>query len=529
MLKPIIEKINKPDINNAAFRQALFIIYALLFLYFYFFQMANAWHFTIDDTYITLRYARHLISHHGLVWNVGGPHIEGYSNFSYLLLGAVSLYFQLPAVLVSKVISSIAIAFSVFGLYLLSSLWLPKRYCLLSGLILLMHPGEIIWGVSGLETPFFQCLVIFSTFFLLQSNGSNTIKPSAYELKQITLSGLLLALASLTRPEGPMLFLCFGCLLFFIEKSWCSKRLTRFILSFSLLYAPYYLWRTCYFGRLFPNTVYCKAMNAPAVPWMLDISYLQLIAPFLLIIMIYLKNNHEKRHLFLLLPSVCYLLALYNADSVVGFHDRHFLLAYALLLPLFILGMRTLFEYPALRFGKKTQTALIVFFSLLMGFLFTTEHYSLRTYRQEVFGNQQYDALRKKVAVWLKANQKPNSFVSISDCGVIPYYYPGNVIDSYCLNNLAITKKPLNYDYDKFSSWLLNIKKPAAIILVNYFYGTKTHFPPPDHAILSNPSFYQQYRPVKQFSIDIHQKGLQYIVYYRNSTPIKNNLPIKSS
>src|SRR2546421_6687764 len=46
--------------------------------------------FPFDDTFISFRYAEHLAAGHGLVWNIGGPHTEGYTNFLFILLLAVT-------------------------------------------------------------------------------------------------------------------------------------------------------------------------------------------------------------------------------------------------------------------------------------------------------------------------------------------------------------------------------------------------------------------------------------------------------
>ena len=42
--------------------------------------------FPFDDAFITFRYAEHVASGNGLVWNIGGPHTEGYTNFLFVLL-----------------------------------------------------------------------------------------------------------------------------------------------------------------------------------------------------------------------------------------------------------------------------------------------------------------------------------------------------------------------------------------------------------------------------------------------------------
>jgi hypothetical protein len=37
-----------------------------------------------DDTYISMRYARHLANGHGLVWNIGEAPVEGFTNFLWV-------------------------------------------------------------------------------------------------------------------------------------------------------------------------------------------------------------------------------------------------------------------------------------------------------------------------------------------------------------------------------------------------------------------------------------------------------------
>ena len=46
--------------------------------------------FVTDDALITLRHGRMLAEGHGLRFNPDGPPVEGYSNFSHVLLGALA-------------------------------------------------------------------------------------------------------------------------------------------------------------------------------------------------------------------------------------------------------------------------------------------------------------------------------------------------------------------------------------------------------------------------------------------------------
>ena len=123
-----------------------------------------------------------------------------------------------------------------------------------------------------------------------------------------------MALIGMTRPEGPMLFLIYLALYsyrVYKDDKLQYQQAIKYTLSFSLIYGPYFLWRLIYFGQLFPNPVYCKALNAPSGAFQLDISYLFLIIPLLLSALPYFirKSNQSCSRViylytvFLLSPS----------------------------------------------------------------------------------------------------------------------------------------------------------------------------------------------------------------------------------
>src|SRR4051812_9407292 len=66
-------------------------------------NMVRAAPLTIDDAYITYRYARNLVRGFGLVYNPG-ERIEGYTNFLWTLLVAGGLKLRLEPNVVTKVL-----------------------------------------------------------------------------------------------------------------------------------------------------------------------------------------------------------------------------------------------------------------------------------------------------------------------------------------------------------------------------------------------------------------------------------------
>src|SRR6476646_8074071 len=64
---------------------------------------------TLDDAYITFRYARHLAEGYGLgAWNHTGEHVEGYSSLLWTLLLAGAAWLGVDVRLASKVLGAAA-------------------------------------------------------------------------------------------------------------------------------------------------------------------------------------------------------------------------------------------------------------------------------------------------------------------------------------------------------------------------------------------------------------------------------------
>src|SRR5215213_1971897 len=64
---------------------------------------------TLDDAYITFRYARHLAEGYGLgAWNHTGEHVEGYSSLLWTLLLGGAAWFAGDVRISSKVLGAAA-------------------------------------------------------------------------------------------------------------------------------------------------------------------------------------------------------------------------------------------------------------------------------------------------------------------------------------------------------------------------------------------------------------------------------------
>ena len=108
------------------------------------------------------------------------------------------------------------------------------------------------WCTGGLETQFFSLLVIVAFVRLLIEHEQKNERPFA--------SSLLLALATLTRPEGLIFAAVAG--LFMLLSSLRTRCSLRFAVFWSLplisIVGTHFLWRKWYYGFWLPNTFYAK-------------------------------------------------------------------------------------------------------------------------------------------------------------------------------------------------------------------------------------------------------------------------------
>ena len=228
-------------------------------------SLAEVSWFLCDDAFISFRYARNLLEGHGLVFNPG-ERVEGYSNFLWVLeLAALWGLFGLRPEHVAPWLSVACTAGTLAALW-----WWAARSPALAqrGLVGWMALGLVcssatfaVWtSGGGLETRQFTFCIVLAVVSL-----------SLYRDNRwgLLASSLSLALAALTRPEGPLIAACcFGW--FAVERMVKDRRLRldwREVLylvgPFATLVAAHFLFRYTYYGEWLPNTYYAKHVR----PW----------------------------------------------------------------------------------------------------------------------------------------------------------------------------------------------------------------------------------------------------------------------
>jgi hypothetical protein len=231
--------------------------------------LVNMWRvrrFTIDDAYISYRYARNLAGGLGLVYNAG-ERIEGFTNFSWtvILAGGIALGID-PDVLAKLLGGAFALGtlgmtyvvanrFAPFGAFPCVATWLLASSIVTSG-----------YAVFGLETAMFVFLVLLGVELMWREEERAPAPrrrawlglvrwsdPASW--RPVPWSGLVFGLAFLARPEAPlfmglpMLWLAFGIL--------NGRNVARGVL-FLLVAGALEAFRYAYFGDLVPAPMRAK-------------------------------------------------------------------------------------------------------------------------------------------------------------------------------------------------------------------------------------------------------------------------------
>lgn len=487
----------------------------LLFTYLFIMQVYSIWPFTIDDMYIPLRYARHWVFGQGLLWNSNEAPVEGYTNFSFLLLAAGSILLHLNSIIVLKVAGVVGLFFTFVAVYCISRFWFDKRVAFIPALTLLVYKGQIIWSASGLETTVFQALICSSVYFLFKGMGfvAHPGESQPSQPKFFIVAGILLSLAGLTRPEAPAFMAMYFILLSLEGLARKDKRYWIGILSYTItlmvLYGPYFIWRWHYFGLLFPNSVYCKGLYSASTA-VLDLNYLQLIWPFALVAIPACIGSLDKRHYFLWLPSLFYCVTLFHADPVVAFDNRLFLTSFALFLPLSFQGFSRILFY--LLQSKDAYYDSALYWGWFLLCLLFLPWMTLSEYAYFTKNPLKGEHLRASVAKWLQLHLYKEDQIVLGDCGMIPYLTDFRFIDSYCLNNSTMAQYPKAHRYEQFCREIIK-KNPRVIILTSLMVQGKATYAPSDACLKSVLGDLKNYRLIRTFSTGSSVSSYRYELF----------------
>ncbi|APR81042.1 Hypothetical protein A7982_06389 [Minicystis rosea] len=209
----------------------------------------------VDDAYIFFRYADNVLHGHGLTWNPGGERVEGYTSFLYLATLIPLRAASVDPVIAARVLNTLSFAGAAALSVPLARAALGERHRALSFAPLLIAGSMQLAQTAhtGMESALFLFLVVLAlTLHLRGPSGP----------RALALSGLVFALAALTRPEG--LLVAGACLIHAaVERRRASgsieagAEIPRLLVLLGVV-AIHVAFRRAYYGEWLSNTYHAK-------------------------------------------------------------------------------------------------------------------------------------------------------------------------------------------------------------------------------------------------------------------------------
>src|SRR5262245_36915742 len=247
-----------------------------------------AYNFVTDDAYISFVFSRNLAEHGQLAFNLGQP-VEGYTSFLWTFVLGLGMLAGIPPEWSSRVLGTGCALATLYVVFRLAGRALGRRtpWAAVPALLLACSSGFACWSSGGLETQLYTLLV---------AAALDALVAAASQPRALRRAGVLLALASMTRPEGPMVAAVLGA-------AWLAARLVArarrtpsggfreeaiAVAWFLGLWAPWFAWRWWYYGWPFPNTYYVKASG----PWVNPELPRQMLDNGLYYVWVWLRQSH---------------------------------------------------------------------------------------------------------------------------------------------------------------------------------------------------------------------------------------------
>jgi hypothetical protein len=388
-----------------------------------------------DDAYIAFRYADHLARGQGIVFNPG-EHVEGYSDFLWVLLLAVFAHRDL--VLPAQILGLAAAVASVgLAAYALRRLFAVTQPAVLGGACLLIAGSGYVaaWAVGGLETALFGLLLLAA--WMRWAVEIESARP------RWPLAALLFALVALVRAEGVLIAL--GMALFHAVWAWRTRRSALgsglvFPALLLALIAIYEVWRVHTYGpHLFSNSVRAK-VGFGVAPWERGLPYVatRFLLPYAPLLVAVAARGLWRRAAtaagLLLLLGDLVLVAAVGGDWSRG---RFF----APLLPLgVVLATGAVCELGTRFIGSpRARIAAGLAAAAYIGVCFhiTSTRREASDWRLWTAG----DAERIAIGKWLRANVPADTRLGVLAAGQIPYYSRLYTHDMLGLNDPHIAAK----------------------------------------------------------------------------------------
>lgn len=445
----------KSAVNPAYGYIAAAIMAIVLFYY------AGSFSFIQDDSFITYRYVKNFTEGNGLVFNIGEK-VEGYTCFLWVIVLSIVKKLGFNFISASQTLGILSAALALLFTYLISARIFPKdkdslynfAFSMIAVILTAVNGSNAYWAASGMETGLFTFLVTAGIYLYLKENKSS--------MPLFPYSSLIFLLASLTRPEGNLIFAVtvLHKIVYTLKapafanenriKLLTSKNNLLWIGLYAVPALIYMVWRYSYYGFLFPNTFYAKT-GSSWVYFQTGLEYFWEFAKsyggygILIALGLFTLKSKEKfwENLYLVMVFVIFSLYIIYVGGDVLRPNRFFVPV----LPVFYLLVQEGLSVLLTALDKKKTLT----YGGIIGLIFAVG-FSYYTYKQEYEKIKQYSELEnglvekmKLTAGWLKNKQTQAGrplVVAATTIGAISYYSDVVLIDMLGLTDKEVAHNP---------------------------------------------------------------------------------------
>jgi len=406
-----------------------------------------------DDAMISMRYARNLAHGEGLVWNPGGPRVEGFTNPLWVGYMALVHAAGLPENLTS-------LAIQITGaLCILATLWVVLRIGdelsgdrwvgLGAAAFTAFYLPLNTWSLQGTEVSVLTLILTLAAWSALRALRLERFPWAAYAL---------LALSTAVRLD---MAVPFGALAVFMACAQPRQRMRHLLIAPLLLaacLAPQFGLRRWYYGEWLPNTYPLKMEGYPAVRRVthgLEIATRFTVRIGLLPLGIFLFRRDRGVRLVAWLVAAQMLYSVWvggDAWEHYGGANRYVSLAMPLLFVLLWLTLRAFYRWlrATARPGGPDPRAVRWGFAALAVFLFATTNYTYGTgawqewllLKPSLYAGE--NGMKVREALLLKALTTPDATVALAGAGIVPYFADRPYVDLLGKNDPVIAHLPMD-------------------------------------------------------------------------------------
>ena len=420
----------------------------------------------IDDTYITMVYARSIAQGRGFTFGLNDhPTLGTTTPFNTLILAALyALFPQADA-------AGVAVALSVICWIATSWLWFL---------------GGGILGLNRLERLFIALLVLIETTTWIAHLGMETwlfvflltLCVMAYFRGALVLTGVLIGLLFLTRGEGILLAPLIGLHLLSQRRGWLRRGL-RIALGGAIVLLPWFVYAALTFGSIFPSTLAAKSAQVDlgfTQPFVIYMAYVfvgewsnlgfVVVTPWLLLFVGGLVYAIRARRKLLLLPAWALLFVVGYGILRIPTYKWYALpvmyvvtvfagLALAGIAPLVVRLAKSLKPERTQQVGLIAACAALALIAAII-LPKNIPNSPVGDWRHDVYHN---------LAEWLDSNTPPESSVAYVEIGLLGWYGQRRVVDLLGLTNPELIPAVKQGDFER----AIEIAQPDVLICDSRF------------------------------------------------------------